>query len=86
MKKYVTKGMRIEVTEIERETESSVWINGRRSAKHGAYENFFNTWDDAHSHLMKRAQSNVDQQRRILERLNGVLGNIKGMKRPDGAA
>lgn len=70
----------ISPVEIEKETESSVWINGCRRAKISTYENYFDSWDDAKQFLMDHAQKRVDSLRLQLERANGELGNIKGLK------
>ena len=54
----------IEKAEVERETESSVWIGGRRSAKISSYECYFDTFGEAKSYLL-------DMARKHLERANG---------------
>lgn len=88
MKKYVTESCRWDVTakirevEVERETESSVWINGQRRNKTGGYDIFHDTWESAHAHLLGEAERHALAARRRLEFANGVLGNVKGMKRP----
>lgn len=73
---------RIEEVEVERETDSSVWVSGRRRSKISEFESFFETWDEAHRHLMAVSHSKVDAARRDLERANSTHGNIKGMKPP----
>lgn len=69
--------------EVERSSESSVWIGGKRSARlsHDWYC-YFPTWDEAHAHLIREAEADVQQARLRLDRANGALGNVKGMKRP----
>lgn len=64
---------------IERETESLVWINGRRNAKRSEYHNFYDTWQEAKDALQKCVQGRVDSLRQQLERANSALENIKGM-------
>lgn len=80
--KYRTRWDQIERVEVDRETESSVFINGRRSAKVSGYENFHDSWAAAHACLLAKHQLQVNQLRRQLEAANGKLGNIKGMKAP----
>lgn len=75
---------RIKTVEVERETESSVWINGRRNAKLNNYKNYFDTWEEAHSYLMEKAQRKVNEARKSLEQANSELGTVKGMKPPQG--
>lgn len=84
MKKYMSRSvsLRIEEVEIDRETESSVWINGSRVAKIGVYGSYHDTWEEAHQRLLALAQRDVDTLRRRLELANSRLGNIKGMKKP----
>jgi hypothetical protein len=75
--------------EVVRETEASVWVvrNGlarsqkteRREAKRGEYAQYHDTWEAAHAHLVKKAESEVKAARLQLEKVNGKLGNIKGM-------
>lgn len=70
----------IEPIEIEKSTASSVWINGRRNAKRTEYHNYFDTWADAHTYLLKKAEQSVESCRRHLEVEKGALGNIKGLR------
>jgi hypothetical protein len=74
---------KITPVEVERETESSVWINGNRRAKITEWDTFHDTWDEAHAHLLKHAEQQAQSARRNLEAANGSLGNVKGMKRPE---
>lgn len=86
MKKYMCKlGSFLEATiqeiECERETDSSVWIGGRRNAKRSEWSNYFDTWEEAHSSLLEAAERKATSARLALDRANGVMGNIKGMSR-----
>jgi hypothetical protein len=86
MIKYKTKGWgkgQIEMVEVDRETDSSVFIDGYRRAKRSSYDNFFDTWEDAHAYLLKKAENSASYARRNLEIANGELGNIRGLKNPD---
>jgi hypothetical protein len=76
----------IEAVEVEKETEACVWIRGRRIAKRSSYERYFDTWAEAKADLMQRAEEAIAHARRSLERANGYLGNVKGMKPPAEAA
>lgn len=42
----------------------------------------FNTWREAHAALLAAAEQEVAAARLHLERLNGRIGRIKGMKPP----
>lgn len=50
---------RISPVEVERETESNVWINGRRRAKLTEYESYFDSFEKARAHLLERAEVHV---------------------------
>ena len=68
--------------EVERETENSVWINGRRSAKQTSDACYFDTWEEARDYKLSNAQDEVERARSALERAKSKLGNIKGLKKP----
>ena len=66
--------------EIERETESSVLIKGRRNAKRTEYYNYFDTWAAAKKFLLTVAEEKVARIRLNLERANDELRIIEGLK------
>lgn len=83
MKKFMSyEGFKFSITEveIERETESSVWIDGKRKSKMSEYKCFHDSFEGAKSYLLGLAQTKVDCARSALEYANSQLGNIKGMK------
>jgi hypothetical protein len=96
--KYKTShyGCRIEAVQVEKETEKAVWIkawtfNGagtgepRRHLKSTSYDSYFDSWEAAHTFLMEKAEDAASDARAALRRANDVLGNVKGMKKPEGA-
>jgi len=91
MKKYVTGtgrwgvAAKIEVVEIERETESSVWVRGNRLGKITESHVYHDSWAAAHSYLLEKAKGKVEYARRQLEEHKSYLGNVKGMKNPESA-
>lgn len=72
----------IESVEIDRETETSIFIGKTRNAKRSSWCSYFDTWEDAHAYLLKKAENAVASARRQLEEANGKLGNIRGLKKP----
>lgn len=60
--------------------------NGReresRAAIQSDYYQYFRTWDEAHAHALASAEMKVNQARTALERANGHLGNVRGLKKP----
>jgi hypothetical protein len=69
---------------VERETESSVWIKGRRQPKSSTFYCYFDTWQQAHEALIDAREKGVAMARRDLELANSYLGNVRGMKKPEG--
>lgn len=72
--------------------EKRWYINGRgyefverRHAKMSEYDCYFDTWDEAKAHLMKKAEAELFCARNALQRSQDELGNIKGLKKPEGA-
>lgn len=54
--------------EIERESDSFVWIkNGRRQAVKSQYSQFFNTWNEAHNFLIVEARTAYDKIKNKLD-------------------
>lgn len=80
MKKYRVEtysNQPIDVIEIDRETESSFWIRGLRSAKSPGYLEIFDTWEEAHSCLLVRAEKNVEDCRQRFDSSKEELTKIK---------
>jgi len=72
----------IEKVEIERETESSVWIKGIRKGKRTHdWHNFFDTWEEAHNFLLDNSESDLKSARNRLSTAQDRNGNIKGLKK-----
>jgi hypothetical protein len=91
VKKYITNltystswrvEAKIKEVEVDRETEASVWVEGRRQNKITGYEVVHDTWDDAHRYLLVKAAEKVESARRKLEEHKSYLGKVKGMKKP----
>jgi hypothetical protein len=83
--KYRTRGLSfpgIDAIEVERETEHCVWINGRKSNKVGSWENYHDTWEQAHAFLLAEAQAALDIARNRLQQAQDTYGNVKGMNPP----
>ena len=70
---------------VERHTQSSVWIGGRRHAQVSEWHRVFPTWEAAKAHLMDRAEQRLENARRALQAAQSEYGNIKGMRPPSSA-
>ncbi len=63
----------IEAVEVDRETESSVWIKGRRNSKLSSYENYFPTFSQAKEFAVARSTRAVEVAQRRLDSENAAL-------------
>lgn len=73
-------GGRISPVQVDRATESSVWVAGRRRAISTEYVVYAPTWEAAHAWLLSYAETKVAQALRQLELANSCHGHVKGMK------
>ena len=88
MIKYKTKSWedQIEKVEILRESELSVWtkknrnFNSGHQRKRGPNNNYWDTWQDAHSYLMQKTQLKIDGLRNQLDYEEKRLAKIVEMK------
>lgn len=78
-KYYIPRGLgnRIKSVVVERETEASIWKNGKRYEK---AESYFDTWEGAKGWLLKRAERELRSARRDLQLAQSHHGNIKGLR------
>ena len=83
MIKYQTSKYRYKVfinaVEVERETDTSVWVEGSRSAKRSSMDNYFDTWTEAHQFLLERAEDSVEIRRDHLALAEKELAEIKNL-------
>ncbi len=85
------KRAEIEAVEVSRETDKYVFVLfrnrkvERKELKISDWNEYYDTWEDAHAALTLDAEWKVKNARRNLELANSYVGNIKGM-RPDPAA
>ncbi len=84
MKKFKVTTISDQIVEVvvERETEKSVWINGRKSSKRSNYENFFDTWEDAYAFLLGGARKKVISAERTLENATNKYNAILSISNP----
>ena len=76
----------IESVEVEKETEKSVWINGRRESKNTLYGTFFDTWEQAHRELYLKQKRNVENIKNSLDDAEKRLSEIMAMKKDVNSA
>jgi hypothetical protein len=81
--------IKIDAVEVERATDSSVWVfpffgsKLRRYKKHSAYEDYFDTWAEAKTFLQSRSEHKIQSLRMQLNVAEGTLGNVRGMIEPE---
>ena len=86
MFKYRTSWDVIERREVVREAEKVVFLMwGKREvreAKRSDYQNWFDTWQEAHDFMVDLAEGHVEKAQVTLQRAYDKLERIKEMKPP----
>ena len=72
----LTWGCSIEEVEVEKESESSVWIKGRANRRVTAYESFFKNKEDAVNFALIELNRRVERASDILEYAKEELENF----------
>lgn len=80
MNKYRTRWQEIELVKIEKETESCVWIRGRKSLKRSSYESYHDTEYDAKAFIVGEAEDNLAAAERSVECCKQKLEKAKAAK------
>lgn len=81
MKKYITYEdgkPSIHETEIDKETESSVWIGGRRCSKCGN-KHYHDSWNAAKLWLVSKAEKRATSARVAFDRALDELNRVRGI-------
>jgi len=73
---------KIEVVEVERETDSSIWVNGNRFSKRGAWKSYFNTFEEAKAALIEKQKEKNKRLERSLKRGTAVLNEVEALSEP----
>jgi hypothetical protein len=68
----------IMAVQVERHSDSCVWIGGRRRSR----DCFFQTWEEARDALLANIDKEIRSAKDRLDYLNGRRGNIIGLKKP----
>jgi hypothetical protein len=75
-----TGSARIKTVQADRQTDSSVWINGRRHAKRSNWDNYYSTWDVAKRHIVSKATHKVTAYRARLAEATAHLKKVIDLK------
>ena len=65
------------VTNIDRETEKSVFIAGRKSAKRSEYYDYHDSFDDAKSFLHKKIEGRIESLEKKIDLEKLALEELK---------
>jgi electron transfer flavoprotein alpha subunit len=83
---------RIAEMEVLRETAQCVYVAEtrfrrpeRREMKETDFHRIHDSWEEAHAHLLERAERALINARQALQQAQDVLGNVKGMRKPEDA-
>lgn len=69
----------IDIVEIENVTHRYFWINGQRWNRFSKTVQFFDTFDEAKTFLIKRFSNSVDFHQRQLKQSKEILATIENM-------
>ena len=72
----------ITAVEVDRESEFSVWINGRRNKKQSDWERYFDKWEDAKEYLLNIYEKKVSACKNNFERESAKLSDIRALINP----
>ena len=59
--------------EFDKETDHFLVKNGLRTAKNGSYEQYFDSFEDARAHIIKRERSKIEELENGIARHSKIL-------------
>lgn len=79
--KTVRLSPKVEIVNIEKATDSSVWIGSRRRNRISEWECYFETLDDALTHLRTGLEDRVASLKRDMSVAQSALGEVKSQQK-----
>lgn len=76
----------VQAVQVESYTAGFVVLQGeKRRTKRvtEGYHCYFQTWKEARDHQLRKAEAGVQAARLLLQKAEGRLGNIKGLRPPE---
>jgi len=73
----------VDAVDVERVTESSVWIDGRRNSIEGRYCSYFSEFADAKRHVVDHYLGKVESAKRRLNNCQKDLRKAECLLNPD---
>ncbi len=67
----------VEAVEVERSSENSIWVNGRRRARMSSYEKYWDTEKEAWDHLVKEAAYRLESATADMDRASEMLDEVR---------
>lgn len=71
---------RIKPVEVERVTDASVWVNGRRRSRCGDWNSFFESFDEAKDWVVQTYRRRHEAAKRELDRQRQYLQQAEALK------
>lgn len=81
--KWNYRGPPITPVEVQRNSDSSVWIDGRRAAITSECSRYFPTWEEAKAHLVDRETKSVEYKRSALAKAESDLAAALKLEKPN---
>lgn len=73
----------IEKVKIERETTSSIYINGVRAAKSSQFDQYWDTWVEARNYILHQAQIQEEHLKDRLTETQDTVDVISRLNEPE---
>jgi uncharacterized membrane-anchored protein len=71
---------KIEIVEITKETDQSVWIGTRRHSKVTEYGTYFDDFESAKQKLIDRFERQIKNAREMIHKAESALGTLRKMQ------
>ena len=68
---------------VDRATDKSVWVKGRRVALSSDWESYHKSWEEAHKALLRNAETSLKCWQGKLTQAEAHLAAVRAMKKPD---
>jgi len=81
MKAYQTCWNQITEVDAEKFTDTSIWINGRRSNVKSGWKNYFPSWEMAKAFIIANLESELARAKRMVDVARSNLETAKALKR-----
>lgn len=85
MKMWKTRWNKVTEVEVDRVSESFVWVNGRRYAIRTSYDTYHKTFEDAKAFLITEAEAAVARKNHALNRAKETLAAVMFLEPPEQA-